>query len=399
MIRWNREALERGYRMTVEHKTARGEVKQIEETGEFEAVIATLGVIDSDGDIIEPGAFGNATVSILPAHNKQSVPLGKGRVEERGNEAIVIGRFNLESQAAKEWRSALLFDMANPPAVQEWSFGYFVRDALRETREGTAVRVLKQLEVFEVSLVVAGAGQNTRTLAVKEKVAGKLSRLGEAMDAVIDEVTMLRGRREATAKNGGKAKSIGKAHQAKIDALIEQADTLGDALAEFKQLARARRPVFDSTESTTWSAPTLDTFKASWDGDKDFETVADAPQAFRNFVARHSLLGDPSAETLREVMFFPVVRPASRALNENALRAVLSGRGSQANVGEDALESAQAMARRLLETEFDGDDEGAESRAAGGGEAPPDTEGAAKRSPEIRALTEHTIAEMRRRLD
>jgi hypothetical protein len=63
-------------------------------------------------------------------------------------------------------------------------------------------------------------------------------------------------------------------------------------------------------------------------------------------------LGDPDADNFRELSFFPVVS-AEGALHERALRAVISGRGAQADIPEAAKDSAQSKARSLLEREFD----------------------------------------------
>ena len=104
--------------MDIERKTFKGEIKQLEGEGSFEAVIATLDVVDSDGDIIVPGAFQNATVSVLPAHDSRSVPLGKAKMEDRGDKAIAVGKFNLGVAAAKDWHNALKFDLEHPPAIK-----------------------------------------------------------------------------------------------------------------------------------------------------------------------------------------------------------------------------------------------------------------------------------------
>jgi len=113
-------------------------------------------------------------------------------------------------------------------------------------------------------------------------------------------------------------------------------------------LSKARRPSFSGTESTPWKSPTL----ADFGIDKN---VADLSAAEKRKVAAHSLLGDPSASTLRDLLFFPVVNPKTGKLNEGALRAVLGGRGSQANISSAAKASAQNMARRLLKSEFGAD--------------------------------------------
>ena len=149
----------------LEYKTLH--ITKATSSGEFEAVIATLGVVDSDGDIIVPGAFGNATVSIMPAHNHGSVPLGKATMQDRGDKAVAVGKFNLDIQSGKEWHSALKLDLENPPSVQEWSFGFRVLDSEDDMRDGEPVRILKRLDVMEISPVLRGAGVNTHTLAVK----------------------------------------------------------------------------------------------------------------------------------------------------------------------------------------------------------------------------------------
>jgi hypothetical protein len=156
----------------MDRKTFTGEIKQVGEAGEFEAVIATFGVIDHDGDIVEHGAFdGFAGASIMSAHDQQSVPLGKVRkVEERGEEAVALGKFNRDVTAGKDWHEALKFDMQEGAPVQEWSWGYRPKgaDGFRlDTVDERPVRRLLKLDIEEFSPVLRGASLGTRTLAVK----------------------------------------------------------------------------------------------------------------------------------------------------------------------------------------------------------------------------------------
>jgi hypothetical protein len=111
-------------------------------------------------------------------------------------------------------------------------------------------------------------------------------------------------------------------------------------------LSEARTPSYNGTTSEEWSAPDLEDYNFGID------TVEELTEAQRNQIARGSLLGDPEAETFGELSFFPVVEPGG-ALNENALMAVISGRGQQADIPQATYESAEAVARRLLEDEFD----------------------------------------------
>jgi hypothetical protein len=119
-------------------------------------------------------------------------------------------------------------------------------------------------------------------------------------------------------------------------------------------LQAARRPTFSGTESTAWSSPTLADAIKGLGGSADLQTtdVASLPAAMKRKVAALSLLGDPAADNARDLLFFPVVNPRTGKLNEGALRAVISGRGSQANIPEKAKASAQDAARRLLNSQF-----------------------------------------------
>lgn len=141
-------------------------------TGRF--VVATLNVIDRDGDYTVPGFFGRQTVLMVPAHNWQHVPLGKGVVYERGNEVLVDFKFNLSIEPARQWFEAIRFDLEHPPAVQEYSYGFIVKPGgeSRAKRGGREVRVLQPAgggagaDVLEVSPVLRGAGINTRTVSL-----------------------------------------------------------------------------------------------------------------------------------------------------------------------------------------------------------------------------------------
>ncbi|MBB5987423.1 HK97 family phage prohead protease [Sphingobium lignivorans] len=147
-------------------------IKDMDKTGRGLAVIAQLSAIDSDDDTYAPGAFawkegGHQWASILPAHDRKHVSLGKVRVYEDGDFAMAEMMFNLDIAAAKDWHSAIMFDLEHGRPVQEYSYGY---DALRHRkvqRGSKVVRELRQLDVQEVSPVLRGAGTGTRTLTMK----------------------------------------------------------------------------------------------------------------------------------------------------------------------------------------------------------------------------------------
>ncbi len=210
--------------MDIERKTFRGEIKQIDGEGAFEAVIATLDVVDSDGDIIVPGAFQNATISVLPAHDSRSVPLGKAKMEDRGDKAIAVGQYNLEIPAAKDWHNALKFDLKNPPVVQEWSFAFRILESSMETRDGEDIRILEKLDIMEVSPVLRGAGVDTGTISAKNKkrFAEQLELTLKSVEDTIKRATSLA---ELRAKDN-KPMTLSVDHTARIKALREKLEEL-----------------------------------------------------------------------------------------------------------------------------------------------------------------------------
>lgn len=129
---------------------------------------------------------------------------------------------------------------------------------------------------------------------------------------------------------------------------------------EINILTTARRPTYEGTEAISWAAVDK-SFGAYRDGyyaekgnrpDDPPSRVQDAPAAMKNWIAAHTLLGEGTADNERDLIFFPVVNPKTHKLNEGALRAVLGGRASQADIPAAAKDSAQAMARTLLNSQF-----------------------------------------------
>lgn len=171
------------------HETKALAVKQLEEDGSGLAILATLDAIDHDGDTYDPGAFGEQTAKVLDGHIWGGPPLGKARVYEQGNQALAEFQLNLGTQAGADWHKSLRFDLEQGTPLQEWSFGFRVLDAETETRDGDRVRVLKKLQVYEISPVVLGAGIGTRTVAIKGRsglILGMAQVAGD-LDVVLTE--------------------------------------------------------------------------------------------------------------------------------------------------------------------------------------------------------------------
>jgi hypothetical protein len=125
----------------------------------------------------------------------------------------------------------------------------------------------------------------------------------------------------------------------------------------------ARTPSYSDISQGEWSAPSFSRYvECYFENNPDAERpddaindVSEAPQAMLNWIAARTLLGDSEAETADQLIVFPCVEPCPDALNESSLRAVISGRGAQADISEEALTSARKKAYSLLVSEFDYD--------------------------------------------
>ena len=177
----------------IEHK--RIDLKKLDDDGTGLAQIATLSAVDHDGDTYAKGAFGDQQVLILAGHSWAGVPLGKGRVYEKGDHAFAEFKLNLDTSAGAEWHKALKFDMANGDPLTEWSYGFKIVQSTDEVRDGKSVRVLEKLDIFEVSPVIKGAGVGTHTVAMK----GRSEFLTDAND-LIEFAERLAAERKAEGK-------------------------------------------------------------------------------------------------------------------------------------------------------------------------------------------------------
>lgn len=177
-------------------------ITEVDDAGIGLAKIAQLSAVDSDGDTYERGAFswkegGGQWCSIIPAHDRRAMPLGKAWLYEEGDWALAKIHMNLETQAGRDWHQTLKFDLATGKAVVEWSYGFQVLDADRQQRAGDWQRRLKKLDVDEISPVLRGAGVGTGTVSIKgaslkgDRFAGLIGGLGDLTFALGSDASAL----------------------------------------------------------------------------------------------------------------------------------------------------------------------------------------------------------------
>ena len=200
--------------------------KFLETDGQFEAVFATLNIVDAHGDVTIPGAFGEQDV-VISQYNHGSwndgvaaLPIGVGKIFERGEEAIVHGEFNLGTQAGAETYKAIRW-LHEKGRKQQWSYALPEVESETSDFQGQRVRLLKKIRVPEVSPVLEGAGINTRLLAIKSK--DESMTLADHIESVVHDVTELHARLAKVAElRETEGKQISEAKMGRVASLRAQ---------------------------------------------------------------------------------------------------------------------------------------------------------------------------------
>ena len=158
-------------------KTLISDTKAVDDAeGIVEAFTNTMGVIDADGDIVEPTAFDqsirdNLPIPVLSGHDQGSL-VGKVIFAQpqyiTGDEYRLFTRmqFNMETQSGRDAYSNVAGNY-----VREWSVGFNIPQKFDVSHEGndvsTVIRRIANLDWVEVSAVIRGSSPSTGTVAAK----------------------------------------------------------------------------------------------------------------------------------------------------------------------------------------------------------------------------------------
>ena len=119
----------RGRRRLGEVNTKQLRGLKVSDKGEVEAVFATLGVIDLDGDVTKPGAFEEGAAVKISAWNHGSwgsqMPVGRGTIREQGDQAILTGKFFLDTQRGRDTFTTV----KESGDLMEWRYGYDILES------------------------------------------------------------------------------------------------------------------------------------------------------------------------------------------------------------------------------------------------------------------------------
>jgi hypothetical protein len=143
--------------------------------GQFTAYASVFGNVDSYGDIVTKGAFANdlarweksgAVIPLLFGHNMSDPDFNIGHVVKAEEDEVglkVTAQLDLENPKAKQ-----VYRMLKGRRINQMSFAYDVVDGSTETIDGQDVYEIRDMKLYEVSVVTVGANQETEVLAVKQ---------------------------------------------------------------------------------------------------------------------------------------------------------------------------------------------------------------------------------------
>lgn len=213
-------------------------------TGEVQAVFSTFDVIDADRDVTRPGAFQDGAAVRISAYGHESwkgaLPIGRGTITSNEKEAILNGRFFMDTTAGRD-TFTVVKEMGE---LQEWSYSVEPLKVSFGEFEGQQVRFLESIKVDEVSPVLVGAGVNTRTLSTKDHPDKFL----DHASSVIAEVRALLKRTEDVI-----ASRVEQGKSPMADRSVELLSMLDEDLVRLKSILEpAPEPLPTELEDLAW---------------------------------------------------------------------------------------------------------------------------------------------------
>lgn len=149
----------KSFKTTIEFK------EDSDQSGVFQAIFSRFGEVDKQGDITIAGAFKDGAAVRIAAwgHNWDALPVGRGVIHQDEEKAWVDGEFFLNTTGGTETYKTV----KNLGELQEWSYGFNVLQRSIRKIGNDEIRHLEELDVYEVSPVLIGAGNNTQTTIIK----------------------------------------------------------------------------------------------------------------------------------------------------------------------------------------------------------------------------------------
>lgn len=144
-------------------KDFRFQIKSLNEQGQFSGLASVYGNVDLGGDVVVPGAFQKTLadrggeVPILFAHDTRQ-PVGLGKLKDTASGLLIEGQLILDVPKARE-----AYSLLKARVLKGLSIGY---DTVKsDIKEG--VRYLRELKLFEISLVTVPMNEQALVTSVK----------------------------------------------------------------------------------------------------------------------------------------------------------------------------------------------------------------------------------------
>lgn len=322
-------------------KALRGVEIKDSSQGLIQAVFSTFDVIDKDGDVTRKSAFKDGAPVRISAYNHASwdgaLPVGRGVIRVGQKEAVLEGQFFMNTTHGRD-----AFETVKAMGeLQEFSYGFHVTDSEPSEVEGKSVRVIKGVDVHEVSPVLLGAGIGTRTLAVKQAAPAADANLAISSYAVAGAVT------------GARVEDLGMGPRLVLpDNRSKDGSLMGDEKSAVVPAIRRAIPAHET-----------DTVTRSWNGAATVKALADdaRPSELRTVYAWVDPDGDPEAKTsYRLPHHHGVSGPANLRACQLGI-AALNGATSDLGIPE---EDREAVYKHLAAHLSDADREAPELRIA-----------------------------------
>lgn len=185
------------------------------EEGQFEAYASVFGNVDSYGDVVVKGAFekdlalweeAGIPIPLLFGHNMEDPDFNIGHIAEAKEDdhgLLVKGQLDLESPKA-----AQVYRLLKGNRINQMSFAYKVLDSGPVEVAGTKATELRELKLYEISVVPIGANELTEVLAVKagRVLSAKNAEIvTNAIKAADDLKSALKALLDAASNDDGKA--------------------------------------------------------------------------------------------------------------------------------------------------------------------------------------------------
>lgn len=203
----------------------------------FTSHFSTFNVIDHDGDVTLPGAFGEGAKALVGQynHSMNGLPVGKGAIRETDEGAKFDGVF-FDTPDGNAHHATV----KAAGELMEWSYVFRVTDA--EMGEWTdadgakrRVRLIKSVDVWSVDPVLKGAGIGTRTDSIKSRTGDDAEPVPFLEDATATVATVTRFVERAEARAEMRARSERKLSaddRAELGSLATALDELKARLAD-----------------------------------------------------------------------------------------------------------------------------------------------------------------------